>query len=391
MNTIIFSNQHGDRYGYYQIGERKTYNKYELMDLHYQNSQSWQWYYNDEFFSRYDWSKEPKESINTLYKKRAEKLREDYDYLVLYYSGGLDSSNMLHAFLDNNIILDEICIFYSRFDQISNQYEELTNITWQKIKQIQNIYPNIKIRKLDYADYFLKWDHILKSVGLGKDFLYMLGATFGLNYILVDLMYRYIEDWQKVLKKGKKLTWIHGVDKPQLRYIDKKWIFNFHDYLIQSNTTPLRQLIDNGTIGTYEFFYWAPTDECARIIIKQCHLLKQRYNEQASQDFSKIPNSKSYKEGYGWELDKMSDDFCKTIYPRNFINNEIFYTKKNSQVIWGNRDHWFFNKKNDASQKHWQLYLATKDNLHKHFRLWTNDGQNINNGFKNCLSRDYII
>ena len=69
----------GDRYGYYRIGDIKTYSRYELMDLYKVSPQAWNWHYNDEFFNSYDWAIEPKESIDELYRKRAEQLRKDYD------------------------------------------------------------------------------------------------------------------------------------------------------------------------------------------------------------------------------------------------------------------------------------------------------------------------
>ena len=43
------------------------------------------WHYNDTFFSSFDWTKEPKESLSSLYIKKAEQLRNDYDYLILMY------------------------------------------------------------------------------------------------------------------------------------------------------------------------------------------------------------------------------------------------------------------------------------------------------------------
>jgi len=48
------------------------------------------------------------ESLDFLYALRARQLREKYDYLVLYFSGGADSTNILKTFIDNNIFLDEI-------------------------------------------------------------------------------------------------------------------------------------------------------------------------------------------------------------------------------------------------------------------------------------------
>lgn len=384
-------NRAGDRYGYYQVGDVRTYSRYERMDLLHEHPRDWSWHYNDDFFSQYDWTQEPTESLDELYKQRAEQLRRDYDYLVLYYSGGYDSANLLHAFLDNDIYPDEIAIFYSRYDTVSNQYLELKDYTWKKVEDIKKRYPQIKIRKIDYSDYFFKWDSLLKEVNPSQDLIYNFGCALSLNHIMIDLSYRYIDDWKQILDSGKKLAWMHGVEKPQLRYLNNKWIFNFHDTAIQVNLTPIRQKIDNGSIGTYELFYWAPTDVCAKIIIKQCHLLKQLYNSQAQEDFSKIEGAKNYVEGYGYTIDTMSLPFVETIYPRNFLKNEEFFTIKNPFHIWGNRDQWYFNSDHPGSRKHWAMYLSTFDEKYAHWKKWYNDGNSIDSGFINSMSRDYII
>ena len=44
---------------------------------------------------------------------------------------------MLYAFLDNDIKLDEICVFYSRYDNTSNQYKELSSVSWKKLNEIK--------------------------------------------------------------------------------------------------------------------------------------------------------------------------------------------------------------------------------------------------------------
>ena len=49
------------------------------------------------------------EVISSLDKdKYAQQLREKYDYIVLAYSGGADSCNVLNSFLDNGIPIDDI-------------------------------------------------------------------------------------------------------------------------------------------------------------------------------------------------------------------------------------------------------------------------------------------
>lgn len=386
-------NEAGKKYGYYEINGIETFSRYERMDIiHQSGSNHWgDWWYNEDFFRQFDWRAEPKETLDELYGKRAIQLRKDYDYLVLYYSGGYDSANMLHAFLDNDVYPDEIAVFHSRYDTVSNQYLELRDYTWEKIAKIQKRYPQIKIRKIDYSDYFFKWDSLLKEANPTQDLIYNFGAALSINHLMTDLLHRHIYDWKQLLEQKKKVAWLHGVEKPPLRYLDGQWIFNFHDALTQLNLTPLRQIIDDGSIGNYEFFVWGRHEDCAKIIIKQCQLLKKKYHKQSRKDFSKIEGARPYIENYGWTINPMSLSFVKTIYPRLFTEDEKFFTTKTPFHIWGNRDQWFFNTQHPGSQTHWAMYRSTFDEKHKHWRKFYNDGETIDSGFINAISRDYLI
>ena len=73
------------QYGYYQYKDIKTSSKYEIMRLCDDPTQV-TWHYHDEYFSSFNWSKQPSDSIDTLYRKRCEQLRSSYDYIVLMYS-----------------------------------------------------------------------------------------------------------------------------------------------------------------------------------------------------------------------------------------------------------------------------------------------------------------
>lgn len=380
---------HADRYGYYQIGDVRTYCKTDLMSLHYRLPRPWQWKYNDEFFGTYDWTHEPAEDLKELYRRRALQLRQDYDYLVLNYSGGYDSSNVLYAFLDNDIPLDEICVHYSRYDRISNQYKELTNYTYAKLEYLKSTHPNLKIRMIDYSDQFFTWDQQIHDMGHAGSLLDMFGTMLSINRLVVDNFHNSIDDWREIIQRGKKFAWIQGIDKPMIRYLDGDWIFNFHDGFIQARMSPLRQLQDHGDIGNYEFFYWSPTHTCAQIIIKQCHLLKKRFGAQAAKDFSKIPGSKPFKSGYGWEIDIMSPEFVKVIYPRCFLYDEQYFTLKNPKHIFGNRDQWFFESNHDKAKLHKDMYLSTNSKSYHYMRSWFSNGQNIFDGLTNCISPNY--
>ena len=391
IDTVFSSAKTGDRYGHYRVGGIKVYSKLEMIDLLHRFPADWSWKYHDEFFGSYDWSKEPEEYLAELYKKRALQLREDYDYLVLYYSGGHDSANILYAFVENGIPLDEICFFRSRHDRESFSYQEFSQFTESKLACIKEKYPEITIRIWDYADYFLDWEKHISSLGYGSNLLEMFGNMLSVNRLAVDFAVDQVPEWRAILDSGKTLGFLRGIEKPMMRYIDGQWIFNFHDGLTQACVTPLRQIVDSGNMGTVEFFYWAPEHECAQIIIKQCHAVKNKYDLQAKHDFSKIPGAKTFKPNYGWEINTMDCGFVETIYPRLYMHGEQYYMIKNPRHVFGNRDMWFFNSNHDMAVRHRDVYMSTHSSMYSHRREWFNNGRDVFDGIRNCISPDYVI
>ena len=101
------NNDQNDIYGFYKSDGVKFYSKYEAMCLGTPSKTTW--HYNDQLFSSFDWKKPSMMPLSELYRRRAEQLRNDYDYLILMYSGGADSENILDTFVTNNIHLDEVC------------------------------------------------------------------------------------------------------------------------------------------------------------------------------------------------------------------------------------------------------------------------------------------
>jgi len=390
-----------DRYGYYQIGDFKTYSVYQLMDYYQKNPHPYkkiEWIYNDHFFSRYDWTQEPKESLDELYKNRAKELREKYDYIVLYYSGGYDSANMLRAFLDNGIYPDEICVFYSRYDTISHQFHELKDITWKKLEEIEKLYPQIKIRKFDYADIICNWPKIIADLNLDIDPIYLFGPRLTVNRIALDVMYEYIDDWKQLLKENKTVCTLQGVDSVQPRHIyqGNKWVHNFFDVYVFGHMTPIRQMTNKLDRDTLEFFYWAPTETCAKIMIKQGHLARKFFINKTDHTIEKLYGMKDII-----ELNKKNpseanikvynyEPFKRLIYPRIFEGGEQFYNKKNTSAFWGNRDQWYYNSKLPGSKEHWAMYQSLFDDERNHWKNWFADS-NIDKGPIKIKSKDYII
>jgi hypothetical protein len=68
------------------------------------------YHYNDVWWDQIDWTSEPTESVEELYVKRAQQLREKYKTIIIRLSGGADSTNILRTFVDNNIKVDVVAM-----------------------------------------------------------------------------------------------------------------------------------------------------------------------------------------------------------------------------------------------------------------------------------------
>ena len=99
-----------DRLGYYLVGWKKFYNKTLALMESNKTGYEVKWVFNDDVYGKIDWTIPIEEPLLEIYKRRAQQLREKYDYLMLYFSGGADSAVILRTFVENNIFLDEIVL-----------------------------------------------------------------------------------------------------------------------------------------------------------------------------------------------------------------------------------------------------------------------------------------
>jgi hypothetical protein len=86
---------------------------------------------------------------------------------------------------------------------------------------------------------------------------------------------------------GKKVAFIHGIDKPKV-IVDEKMNFSFSFGCVGVNTaiTPSMQRRNNDWEFD-ELFYWSP--DFPKIVIKQCHVIKNFFKRNGHQRFEKRP------------------------------------------------------------------------------------------------------
>ena len=94
--------------GYYTIGNQFYKNKqYALIDATKKN-QEIHWNFHDSTFNQINWTQRPPGTLSQLYCERAQQIRDTYDYVTVWFSGGSDSWTVLNSFLSNGIHVDEV-------------------------------------------------------------------------------------------------------------------------------------------------------------------------------------------------------------------------------------------------------------------------------------------
>ena len=85
---MINVSQQIKKYGYYTVGSSVYLNKPQAVIASKATNQKINFYYNDEIFNKYNWTQEPEPSVGLreFYKRRAQQIRNDYDYVILLYS-----------------------------------------------------------------------------------------------------------------------------------------------------------------------------------------------------------------------------------------------------------------------------------------------------------------
>ena len=219
-------------------------------------------YYHDHIWSDFNLDTLGKKSLPDLYKQRAQQLRDRYDYLVLHYSGGSDSHNILQTFIKNNIKLDEVCVkwskplidgkFYSPNTinlSSRNSPSEWDFVIKPELEKLRISNPEIKINIVDFTE---------KITSQSYDVDYIENKILKLNSVrgaLGSVAMRLEEDYETnlVTVNSTRVGHIFGVEKPMLYLRDNKLYFYFTDTPFETMMMP-----DAMAQRRVEAFYWAP-------------------------------------------------------------------------------------------------------------------------------------
>ena len=267
--------------GFYVVKNKIFARRLAALKEASQSSTDISWNFNNEVFSKIDWTKSTGINITELYRMRAQQLRDKYDYLIVAWSGGADSTTIVDSFLKNNILLDEIAIAWpvtqSHGKYTPNASIDATNMIseWDftikpKIDYIRKNYPHVKITVCDYLQ---------EDINIVED----LEDTFNIvekhSYISIKKFRALDSLLEKRTEQYKNIACLCGIAPVEPVLLDNIYFaVYFYDNMMNSLVKSDYRL--NNTPRRVEFFYSTP--DLPEIMQEQAHLLYNYFNDNPS-------------------------------------------------------------------------------------------------------------
>lgn len=260
--------------GYYTCENKVFETKLEAMLYANPKNLPINWHFNDNIFNSYDWTIEPELSLDALYDRRAKEIREQYDYIILSYSGGSDSNNILESFLRQGLFIDEIVTKWP-LDITEKYIVKDVNVTkaWNntaefylhaadRLNYIKNKSPHTKITFLDTSKSIV--DSLLDNTNADwiykKNDKFNVAGAFSFNPL-------YFKEVRRRFDSLRNVAYIGGIDKPKMMIKNNKLYLYFIDKV--AGLAPVREHIAEYEDITPVYFYWAPST--CDLLCKQAH------------------------------------------------------------------------------------------------------------------------
>ena len=336
---------------FYEVGNKKFENKnHAIYEASITKSKiSWNFY--DSVFDNF-----AKTKLNTLgqiplndwYKLRAQQLRDTYDYLILNYSGGPDSHNILMTFLNNNIKLDEIHVKYSTtvdskiyspntvVHGAENIHSEWDYVIKPVLDKLSATNPEIKI---DIHDVFQ--DNFIIN-----DDTFLNAPSHFLGAFELRRQQSYSKSVDIERDKGHRVADIYGIDKPIVRCKEKEFFIFFDDVSVS---------VGGNRHPNIELFYWTP--DMPQIPFEQAYkhylyfIENPQYIPLIDVDTIKISDNTRLE-----QLRKLAINLIYTTwdYTKFQANKPVYYSKEGRS-----RDKYYLNHKEFSNYlKIWEHYAS---------------------------------
>jgi hypothetical protein len=340
--------------GYYRVGDKYYHYKINALVEASRTKQDVIWDFNYRIYSEQASRPRLNVPLSLLYRERAQQLRDQYDYLIIAFSGGADSDTILKTFLENNIKIDEVWVDWHHeaieksgyklnlSKDASNMPSEWFLVIKPELDKLRISYPEIKIRVTDsvtdvYTPLDDKNDRRISN---------LLGIVGG------DCRRSNLDKYVRSISDDKTVAVLLGMDKVMPYSNEKEYGILFSD----AATSWKSAGFERGDC-VLEYFYWSP--EFPEIVIEQGHLLWDYLL--VNPEFTKIRMA-AWKNGVDWaNRDKVFDNIIKAIcYPKwDFVKHQVNKGKFHAGTVYSYLYKW----KNES------LYQANESHLTSYFNI----------------------
>lgn len=329
--------------GYYKVNGQIFYNKTDAILFANHTQADIEWFYYKEKFDAVDWTVEPELSIDGFYRIRAQQIRDAYDYVVVFCSGGMDSTNVIWSFLNNGIYVDEVIVsepssgirnFSANTNNadVSNHVSEIKYAAMPLASKIKTLHPNVRVTMNDVFENMLDF----------KDEEWAFKSN---DWIHPSSMARFrldrLSHIRKLVEEGKKIGLVYGVDKPVVVCDADGYLRSvLVDYGVNVPQHPFDIVYPN---VDRVLFYWTP--DLPEMIVKQAHIVaKEIYKPENAHVLPYMLDRRKP------QLDDVADRDRHNKYERFImhwvypsINYTAFQAGKPTDLIRGDHDAWLYN------------------------------------------------
>jgi hypothetical protein len=315
--------------GYYTIGDAVALHLGVACQEATRTRHPIQWHFHENIFSSIDWTQTWGVPSGEVYRRRAQQLRDKYNYIVLAFSGGADSTTILESFLYNNIHLDEVIVswpFLSRSNLTTTNNPDTTNYhsEWHysikpKLDWVAKHHPEVKITVLDQLA-IEKHNH---------DFDDKWTMTEYHNFGALDRQISIDRELRKRQETIQDVVLLNGSSPPKISILDNQYLavsFNSKD----ANSGMGKSDYMSGNIPrNVEAFYWTP--DMPELVREQAHIILDHLNKnfQDRKLFATF-NLKNYQRDEKPELTEPRRELIKKLVYPNWITGTFQVFKNTS-------------------------------------------------------------
>lgn len=351
-------------YGVYHVGDQTFVNKNDALYYATQTRQDVRWDFHESTFSKVNWTQRPPGNILQLYQERARQIRENYDYVIVQFSGGADSWTVLDSFLSAGLHVDEI---YTRWSLKEGDYKKPNTQDHREINlyseyhyavrpildEVAKRYPRTRIYIDDDTE---EYHNHLNETNFW---------TNGGHYLCIGTFHRFARkspEEQEAVRRGQRVAVVHGFDKLQCLAQGGNFYAYFADKCGGTALDPDRSV---------EFFFWAR--EFPHIAVAQAHLLRDYYLTQTDQ----LELTEEY----------LRHSYISNCYPR--YNLETFQVRKPAgSELWASKLWLHEYSPGYIESWQWQVDQYVKGIDSKFMKMF---GGTLRLGYKLCRSPLYRI